>query len=296
MAIIRTTEEVHPAVPNSSGTVTVPIFCWREFFCGWGAAFVNITVTYPIYKMIFRQMLHGVKLTQAFGQLRGEGMTFLYRGLFPPLAQKTISLSLMFGVYDSTRRPLVEYCHVNRYIAKAVAGIAAGTVEAMLMPFERIQTLLADANYHQKYRNTHHAFKIIILENGLKELYRGFVPILWRNGPSNAMFFVLREEASSRLPKRVSIVSQGTQEFLAGACIGAFISTVFYPLNVLKVTMQCRVGGPYVNMWTAMQQVYISRDRKLRNVYKGVSMNASRAFLSWGIMNTAYEQLKKVVY
>ncbi|XP_050083706.1 mitochondrial nicotinamide adenine dinucleotide transporter SLC25A51 [Anopheles aquasalis] len=295
MAIIRTTEELHPAVANN-GPVTVPIFCWREFACGWGAAFVNITVTYPIYKMIFRQMLHGVKLTQAFGQLRGEGMTFLYRGIFPPLAQKTISLSLMFGVYDSTRRPLVEYCHVNPYTAKTVAGIAAGTVEAVLMPFERVQTLLADATYHQKYRNTQHAFKVIIVENGIKELYRGLVPILWRNGPSNAMFFVLREEASSRLPKRVSIVSQGTQEFVAGACIGAFISTVFYPLNVLKVTMQCRVGGPYDNMWTAMQQVYISRDRKLRNVYKGVSMNASRAFLSWGIMNTAYEQLKKVFY
>ena len=32
------------------------IFDWREFACGWGAAFVNITATYPIYKMIFRQV------------------------------------------------------------------------------------------------------------------------------------------------------------------------------------------------------------------------------------------------
>lgn len=27
-----------------------------EFICGWGAAFINITVTYPIYKIIFRQV------------------------------------------------------------------------------------------------------------------------------------------------------------------------------------------------------------------------------------------------
>lgn len=27
-----------------------------EFVCGWGAAFINITVTYPIYKIIFRQV------------------------------------------------------------------------------------------------------------------------------------------------------------------------------------------------------------------------------------------------
>lgn len=42
-------------------------------------------------------MLHGVHASSAFHQLRREGVTFLYRGIFPPLAQKTVSLALMFG-------------------------------------------------------------------------------------------------------------------------------------------------------------------------------------------------------
>lgn len=29
---------------------------WKEFACGWGAAFINITITYPINKIIFRQV------------------------------------------------------------------------------------------------------------------------------------------------------------------------------------------------------------------------------------------------
>lgn len=29
---------------------------WREFLCGWGAAFINITVTFPINKVMFRQV------------------------------------------------------------------------------------------------------------------------------------------------------------------------------------------------------------------------------------------------
>ncbi|KAL9697124.1 hypothetical protein quinque_000565 [Culex quinquefasciatus] len=552
MAVVRPEMDTRPV---ASPGARVPLFCWKEFACGWGAAFVNIAVTYPIYKMIFRQMLHGVQLHQAFGQIRGEGITFLYRGIFPPLAQKTISLSVMFGVYDGTRRPLVEWCGMNEYVAKSIAGVTAGTVEAVLMPFERVQTLLADATYHAKYRNTHHAFRmdptqwifpilllscavgsasasnsetalyvvsvikhleatvpgvsscvlyrmfaaddvlqevlrapqlgsvskivithrigstglellpvehllvvnflgypdaaenhllgsimvnstetilnmdkihahiverevaelvlpkyydpvqrlyrysildqslgtiprlyilslrnpfkpvleytnaallesglisvywpmmiklkagdrviraaeeadetllfadmkpawmalavglalsgvvfageicvkmvkmfaviLIYIEHGFRELYRGLVPILWRNGPSNAMFFVMREEADRRLPKRATAVTQRTQEFFAGACIGAFISSVFYPINVLKVTMQSKLGGPNESMWVALQQVYNERDRKLRNVYKGVSMNCTRAFFSWGIMNSAYEQLKKVFY
>lgn len=31
-------------------------FNWQEFVCGWGAAFINVTVTYPINKLIFRQV------------------------------------------------------------------------------------------------------------------------------------------------------------------------------------------------------------------------------------------------
>lgn len=29
---------------------------WREFICGWGAGTMNIAVTYPINKVIFRQV------------------------------------------------------------------------------------------------------------------------------------------------------------------------------------------------------------------------------------------------
>ena len=28
----------------------------REFVCGWGAAFINITVTFPMNKVMFRQV------------------------------------------------------------------------------------------------------------------------------------------------------------------------------------------------------------------------------------------------
>lgn len=129
---------------------------------------------------------------------------FLYRGIFPPLAQKTVSLSLMFGVYDGTRRPLVE-AGVPPMTAKMVAGLVAGTCEAALMPFERVQTLLADSTYHRMFGNTAQAFRYLLAEHGVVELYRGMWPILIRNGPSNSMFFLMREEVADRLPVHVSV-------------------------------------------------------------------------------------------
>lgn len=88
----------------------------REFACGWGAAFVNICFTYPLYKTIFRQMLHGVQIETAFKQLRHEGIFYLYRGMFPPLAQKTLSLSLMFGVYDGIKVSQICSIEKNLYL------------------------------------------------------------------------------------------------------------------------------------------------------------------------------------
>lgn len=106
-------------------------------------------------------MLHGVKIRTAFDQLRQEGLCYLYRGMFPPLAQKTLSLSLMFGVYDGVKRPAIELYGMNQYSAKCLAGGIAGSIEAILMPFERVQTVLADSQYHERFANTHHAFRCI---------------------------------------------------------------------------------------------------------------------------------------
>lgn len=43
-------------------------------------------------------------------------------------------------------------------------------------------------------------FRYVWTHYGVKELYRGIIPVLYRNGPSNAMFFILKEEADSKIP------------------------------------------------------------------------------------------------
>lgn len=137
--------------------------------------------------------------------------------------------------------------------------------------------------------------RYVYMNYGFKELYRGLIPILLRNGPSNSLFFLMREEANEMLPKQTNPLYESAQEFTAGAIIGAVISTIFYPMNVIKVHMQNSCGGPYVNFVHVFVQIYRERQCKWSNIYKGASVNCTRAFFSWGIMNTAYEQIKKIV-
>ena len=45
---------------------------WREYVAGWGSGIVNIGVTFPVNKTMFRQQLHGISALEAFRQLRSE--------------------------------------------------------------------------------------------------------------------------------------------------------------------------------------------------------------------------------
>lgn len=273
------------AVPVPSPNITVH---WKEFACGGGSAFCNILITYPLNKIIFRQMMHGVETTFALNQLQKEGLAYLYRGMLPPLMQRSVSMSLMFGVYDECLQPL-QRREINLYIAKTTAGMVAGCFEATLVPFERLQTLLIHPKYHQKFKNTAHATRHIVRHYGIKEFYRGLTPILLRNGPSNAMFFIIRDEVKQRLPHQDKIIYQSFQNFLSGATIGAFLSTLFYPLNVIKIAMQCELGGPHRTISYEFRYILRKRGLKFSNFYHGALLNITRAFLSWGVVNASYE-------
>ncbi|XP_013196168.1 mitochondrial nicotinamide adenine dinucleotide transporter SLC25A51 [Amyelois transitella] len=281
--------------PSLQSPQTCTVEHWKEFLCGGGSAFCNILISYPLNKLIFRQMMHGVETMSALHQLRKEGLVFLYRGMLPPLMQRTLSMSLMFGIYDECLQPLLKH-DVNPYAAKSIAGIVAGCVEATLMPFERVQTLLIHPKFHQKFKNTADASRHIARYYGIKEFYRGLGPILLRNGPSNAMFFIIRDEMRMRLPKQDNVFYQSVQHFLAGASIGAFLSTLFYPLNVIKIAMQCQLGGPHRTIAYEFRYVLGKRDWKFSNFYHGALLNISRAFLSWGIINASYEIFTKLIY
>ncbi|XP_015594666.1 solute carrier family 25 member 51 [Cephus cinctus] len=263
----------------------------REFVCGWGAAVINVTVTYPINKIVFRQMLEGIPSGTAVHQLSQEGIKLLYRGILPPLCQKTLSLSIMFSVYEGCRQRLYLLTG-KKGLSKILAANIAGTSEAILMPLERIQTLLQDWRYHNKFRNTSHAFKYILMNYGVLECYRGMVPIIYRNSFSNIMFFSLRDQSKILMNKHDTVIVN----FISGAIIGGFTSTVFYPLNVIKVHMQSKIGGEFEKFTVVIREIYVSRNKSLSHFYKGVHLNYMRSFISWGVINASYDFLKKIVF
>lgn len=267
-----------------------------EFVCGSGAASINILATFPMNKMIFRQQLYGVRATQALNQLCKEGLFNLYRGLLPPLLQKNTSISIMFGTYHQYQRVVHrQFPSLSPLQYKSIAAILAGCTEAILTPFERVQTLLQDKHSATRYRNTFHAFHEL-KSFGAAEYYRGLTAILLRNGPSNVLFFLLRGKCKEMLPHAETMGHNALNDFISGALLGATISTIFYPVNVIKTKMQATVGGEMISLRQALLIVYHERDKKWKKIYRGVQFNFYRALISWGIINAAYEFLKKTLF
>lgn len=267
-----------------------------EYVCGWAAAFINVAATFPINKVMFRQMLHGVGTLRAVQQLQVEGLRHLYRGCLPPLVQKTFSVSLMFGTYSTYGGMLQNtFPFVSTPLTLATAAILAGTTEAILTPLERVQTLLQDRYFNNKFRNSYHVV-IELRKYGLKEYYRGLTPILIRNGLSNVLFFSLKGTVKDVLPETEKWWGHVAEDFVSGSLVGAFISTVFYPVNVVKTKMQVCCGGRFVSFSEAFRLTYIERDCSIRKMFVGVHINYTRAFLSWGIINASYELLMKLFF
>lgn len=263
-----------------------------EFVCGWGSAFVNITFTFPINKVMFRQQLSGVRTFAALRQLQTEGLSNLYRGFFPPLIQKTASMTLMFGMYYKSLNYLTkQYPHVPVIFSSVVAASFAGALEALLMPFERIQVLMQDKNYNHRFDNARHAARELRSFYGVQEFYRGGSAILLRNCGSNVLFFLARDYAMATLPPPDTVLERTTQDFICGAALGAVLSTLFYPVNVVKVKMQSKVGGRFEGLLHTLRVVQQERNHSLRKLFRGVHINFTRSFLSWGIVNATYEFL-----
>lgn len=263
----------------------------KEYVCGAIASLVNISVTFPLNKVMFRQQVQGIRVLRAFKQLHREGLVYLYRGLLPPLLQRTATVSLMFGTYAHYSALLQDkYPRTPWLLTHTIAALGAGSTEAMLAPFERVQVVLQVKDYHGDVHNTAHAFRTIT-KHGIAEMYRGVSAILLRNGPSNVLFLGLRDPLQQILPRPEGEFGQTLTAFISGAGLGAALSTAFFPLNVVKTRMQTRIGGHFLSIREALHETLAERNYRWKKLFRGVHINYTRSFVSWGIINAVYELL-----
>jgi hypothetical protein len=272
-----------------------------DFFCGWSAGCIETVILYPQNKIIFRQQLYAIAVKDAVKQLQSEGIAHLYRGLLPPLIMRTTTRSIMFGMYEKYQALLgcSESTSTSLSICHAQAAFLAGATEATLCPLERTQTLLQSNAYHGQFRNTFEAMKVVS-RHGFTEFYRGYTVIVCRNGLSNVLFFTLRDPLKHKIMQVIPSDSEHPlshllSDFISGAALGASISTLFFPINVVKTRMQIPLGTPFQNPFKIFMTIWKERNGSIKELYRGVHLNFTRSLLAWGITNTAFNLLQRTL-
>ena len=260
-----------------------------EYAAGFLSSATNILLTYPVNKLIFRQQIYRLRTTDAYQQLKNEGFLILYRGMALPLLQKTFSLSIMFGANAHYLHSFRSLSKQDHWFYQPAASALAGVTEAILTPLERTQVLLQTPKYNTTIRNALHAFIIMYKHYGVVEYYRGLTLILIRNSLSNVIFFACRKPVKDLLPAASTDLEHSVYDFISGGLLGAVLSTVTYPINVLKNIQQSELGGRRDRPWHMLRTVYEQRGKSIGEFYIGAKWNFLRSLISWGIINSTYE-------
>ncbi|KAF0989992.1 hypothetical protein HZS_3197 [Henneguya salminicola] len=259
-----------------------------EFKRGALSAIAGISITYPLNKLSIRQSMEGVTANKAITSLRMEGVGSLYRGIGPPLLQKTAGISMMFGIFQIYRNIYSSmFPNLSEKIIYIMAGTTSGVIESVLTPFERVQTLLTCPRHAIALNNMISGSHYMLRYFPLKEFYRGWTAVVFRNCLSTSLFFILRDTINNQIePGKY----EHAKNFFTGGVLGSILTTICFPLNATRIYMQGELGVPYKNFSKSFIKLLELRG-SIRKVYIGAGMNALRSIISWGIINTTYEYL-----
>lgn len=290
---LRITMPNNPAVrkdKQADGDSVSHLIC---FFHGGMSSLVSTLptlVVFPIYKTIFRQQIYNSTMRQAMGQLQTEGLRKLYRGVLPPLFQRTLNGTVLFGVYENFHRRLTlsSQTVLPSSALPTAAGLGTGVVEALaLTPLERVQNLLQNNENDKKLPRLRNVLAELRTRSLASGVYRGFLPTVVRNALGSAIYFGLKG------PIYDTVHGQGLPPLFASFSSGMMsswpITVIVYPMSALVANMQKDLGGEAKGAVACWRMLWKERNRSVRQLYRGVPLGILRSCISWGVTTALYD-------
>jgi solute carrier family 25 protein 39/40 len=143
---------------------------------------------------------------------------------------------LYFSTYHEAKQ-LFGYHEIDNpnpvlpILSGAISRLIAVTV---VSPIEMIRTKMQSEKL--KYSEISQAVRYSTKNYGLKSLYRGLVPTIWRDVPFSMIYWFNYEKLKTSLlnykTQRISLNSYET--FVCGALAGSVAATITCPLDVVK--------------------------------------------------------------
>ncbi|XP_061099274.1 mitochondrial coenzyme A transporter SLC25A42 [Conger conger] len=293
--------ENQPEGVKQGGTVLISLLS------GALAGAVAKTVVAPLdrTKIIFQVSSNRFSAKEAYRLIyrtyRQDGLLSLWRGNTATMVRVIPYAAIQFCAHEQYKGLLRDHFPGRTLppLPRLVAGSLAGMTATLLTyPLDMVRARMA-VTPKEMYSNIAQVFRRISREEGLRTLYRGFLPTILGVVPYAGLSFFTYEtfkEFHRELTGRPQ--PNPGERLVFGACAGAVGQSASYPLDVVRRRMQTAgvTGHAYTYAGIARTARQIVREEGVvRGLYKGLSMNWVKGPIAVGISFTTYDMIRALL-
>jgi solute carrier family 25 (mitochondrial citrate transporter), member 1 len=225
--------------------------------------------------------------------IQKEGARALYKGCETLIAGTIFKDAIRFISFDTIKENFKDpETGTLSPLRNLMAGISSGVVASTfaVTPTERIKTaLIDDARNEKRFRNPWHAIKLLVAENGLKAVYRGYVTTTMKQASTTAVrlgtYNILKDFEKVRNISQTPAVTFGN-----GAVAGTIVVFATQPFDTLKTRAQSVRGAGVIEAFNS-----IISDYGVKGLWRGGTMRLGRTVLAGGILFTTYEWIASIL-
>ncbi|XP_006793116.1 solute carrier family 25 member 47-A [Neolamprologus brichardi] len=226
-----------------------------DFVSGSFAGACGVAVGYPLDTVKVRiqtqKQFTGVYqcVVETFSK---EGVHGFFKGMSLPIATVSMTSSVVFGTYRNCLQCLSQArgacCGPNTKLEVFLSGMASGVAQVSVMsPGDIVKVRLQCQTESRraltktptpKYHGPVHCLLTIVKQEGLLGLYRGALPIMLRDGPSYATYFLTYATICEWFAGGNKKKLDWYVVMLAGGIAGMAGWTIGTPMDVIKARLQ----------------------------------------------------------
>lgn len=230
---------------------------------------------------------------------RNEGVLSLWSGLPPTLIMAIPATVVYFTMYEQIRERLTKY--LNQLYPPLWVPVVSGSLArivsvSVISPLELIRTKMQSKNY--TYLEMVKAIDRQIHAEGIRSLYRGWVPTILRDVPFSALYWggyeFFKQMCNQQKP-------DAWFSFIAGATSGTIAAILTLPFDVIKTHRQIELGEMEAlkknseigkaSTYRLMKNLY--QQSGITSLFTGLVPRVVKVAPACAIMITSYESGKK---
>ncbi|CAF0780239.1 unnamed protein product [Didymodactylos carnosus] len=233
---------------TKNSTLIHPFFVKYALSCI--AACVAETVTYPLDLTKTRLQIQGERglttyrgmTATALGIARQEGVWYLWQGVSPALYRHLIYTGCRITSYERIRDVLGKNEDNTFPLWKSIiAGMSAGGMSQFLAsPMDRVKVIMQMQGLRRlkgepiQVKNVADAFKKTLKSNGIRALWKGWVPNVQRAMLVNLGDLTTYDTTKHQILKRTNLKDGPFIHTLSSICAGLSAALLSTPADVIK--------------------------------------------------------------